>query len=263
MPATTSCTPCCVETQTVNVPGIEGDPGTDGTNGTDGVNAYTTTIQDFVVPAIDASVSIFVEDASWMIPGQTIVIEGPATFTVDTVVSATQISGTFLGASGDVEAGDTISTGSGVSPSGVPVSITDQSVYASGTAATLGTSSALLDFGTTDPSLTLTGTGKWLLFVTVVLEYAAWNSNAAKAVTLKVRRTNNTAADVTNCTTTVTVPLNAGAITGTAYVVTLPVVEYTSSGSGDILQVWGTAAAPVSSGTITASACSLVAAKIQ
>lgn len=264
MPATTSCTPCCVETQSVQVPGIEGEPGSDGTNG---IDAFTTTTADFVVPAVDTDVTIFVEESGWMVVGQPIFVgsdtDGPATFRVASITNATQISATFLGQTGDVSPGATVSSGSGVSPGGIQGTVTNQSVYGAGTAATLPTTSALLNFGTTDPSLTLTGAGTWLLFASAVVEFAAWKSTS-KTVTLKIRRTNNTAADVTNATVTVTLPdTAAAAVTYTAYTLDLPAVEYTNSGAGDILELWGAVSAAASvSGDMTVSAASLVAVKI-
>lgn len=262
MPATTSCTPCCVETQTTNVPGIEGDPGTDGTDGTDGVNAYTVTTQDFTVPAVDANVAIFVEDTAWMVVGQPIFIEGPATFQVASIVSATQFSGTFLGAIGDVEPGATISDGAGVSPGGMPASASTQQVFASGTAYALTTTPAALDFGTTDPTLTLSGVGVYLLFARVRYDYTGATFAAVRTVTTKIRRTNNTAADVSNSSVGWKTDIIT-TLTYTALIQTIGPIPYTTSSSGDILTIFADVSVLPSAGTLDAVEASLVAVKIQ
>jgi hypothetical protein len=72
------------------------------------------------------------------------------------------------------------------------------SVYAAGTAYQLTASDAALDFGTTDPSLTLTKAGTYLLTARVRLDYNGATFSAVRTATLKLRRTNNTAADLSN-----------------------------------------------------------------
>ncbi len=121
----TPCTPCCATTQTVNIPGVEGANGADGT---DGLNAYTVTTADFITPADNATVPIFVGSTLWLVVGQNIIIgqglgtalagPGPGTFKVDSIVSATQFVGKFLHFSGDVGNTVTISSGATVSPAG-------------------------------------------------------------------------------------------------------------------------------------------------
>lgn len=258
MPATTSCTPCCVETETVNVPGTEGTPGSDGV---DGVNAYTTTTSDFTVPAIGANVTIFVEDSSWMVVGQPIFVEGPATFTVSTIVNATQITATFLGQTGDVSPGATISAGAGVSPGGIQGSFTSSSVYASGTAYSLTASSALLNFGTTDPSLTLATAGTYLLFARVRYDYNGATFAAVRTVTTKIRRTNNTAADLTNATGAWKTDIIT-TLTYTAALQNLPVVAYTTATAGDVIELWGVVSVVPTAGSLDAVEAEIVAIKI-
>lgn len=55
-----------------------------------------------------------------MIPGENVIVAGPANFTVLTVDSPTQFTGTFLGLDGDLSVGSTISIGAEVSPTGMP-----------------------------------------------------------------------------------------------------------------------------------------------
>jgi hypothetical protein len=247
-----------VETQTTDIPGIQGIPGVDGV---DGVNAFTTTTADFVVPAVGATVTIFVVDSSWMVVGQPIFIEGPATFTVASITNSTQIVATFLGNTGDVSPGATISTGAGVSPGGIQGTVTDESAYASGTAYSLTNTSALLNLGTTPASLTITTAGTYLLFARVRYDYNGATFAAVRTVTTKIRRTNNTAADVTNATGAWKTQIIT-TLTFTAALQNLPVVQYTTATAGDILQLWGSVNTVPSAGSLDAVEAEIVAVKI-
>lgn len=257
MPATTSCTPCCVETQTTNVPGIEGDPGTDGTNG---IDAFTTTTADFTVPAIGDDVTIFVEESAWMVVGQPIFVEGPATFKVATIVNGTQITATFLGQADDVSPAATISSGAGVSPGGIQGALTSQTVYAAGTAYSLTNSAALLDFGTTDPSLTIGADGTYLLLARVRYDYNAATFAAVRTVTTKLRRTNNTPADLTDGSSSWKTDIIT-TLTYTAVIQQLPPIIYSGT-SGDIVQIWGSVNTVPSAGSLDAVEAEIVAVRI-
>jgi hypothetical protein len=117
MPATSPCAPsCCVTTQTVNVPGLAG---ASGLNGTNGINATTLTTQNFVVPAIGATVGVSVVSSVWMVVGQIVIASGPANFIVATVPTTTSATLQFLGYPGDVAPGVTINTGATISPAGL------------------------------------------------------------------------------------------------------------------------------------------------
>jgi hypothetical protein len=53
----------------VNVPGTQGDPGENGaspTDGTDGRDAWTTVLEDFVMPAADGTVTIVVGSTAFL-----------------------------------------------------------------------------------------------------------------------------------------------------------------------------------------------------
>jgi len=119
---TVSCKPCCAETQSVNVPGIEGD---DGSDGQDGQNAYTKTTSQFTVPAIGDPVTISVQSSLWMAIGETIVVDGPATFQVVSLPSSTTAALTFLGYPGDVAPGTVIKIVAGLF---VPATVTPTGV---------------------------------------------------------------------------------------------------------------------------------------
>lgn len=117
------CTPCCPTTETVNVPGLEGPDGTDGTNGTGGGNAYTFTTADFVVPAIGSNVTVSVASSDWMVVGQKVITEGPATFEVISKPTSQSAVLEFKGYTDDVAPTTTVPSGSSVGPSGVEPSV--------------------------------------------------------------------------------------------------------------------------------------------
>ena len=60
------CQPCDSEPVVVNIPGPQGEPGTNGTNGTNGINSFTYTTAQFLVPALGASVLVFVDNTDFL-----------------------------------------------------------------------------------------------------------------------------------------------------------------------------------------------------
>jgi len=135
------------------------------------------------------------------------------------------------------------------------------SVYASGTGYQLTNTPALLNFGTTDPSLTITQPGTYLLIARVVIDFNVATFAASQVVTLKLRRTNNTAADIANSSTS--------APTGSATSSTenfgdfiLPPVIYTTRNYDDVIQIFGSIAAVPGSGSIDADEATLIAMRL-
>lgn len=101
---------CCVcpTPEIINIPGIS----------TAGIDAFTFTTANFVVPAVGAQVAVQLQNSEWMVPGQAVIIEGPANFLVVSE-SGTSAILQFLGYSGDVAPGTNLLDGSKVSPSGL------------------------------------------------------------------------------------------------------------------------------------------------
>lgn len=129
MPGISPCLPsCCATPQVVNIPGLQGGTGNNGTNG---VNAFSITTADFVVPAINATVTISVTSTAMNVVGQTVMIgqgggtalvhPGPGTFQITAIPSSSTLTGKFLGATPDVAPGQTISAGALVVPVGFPM----------------------------------------------------------------------------------------------------------------------------------------------
>lgn len=134
-------------------------------------------------------------------------------------------------------------------------------VYAAGTAYSLTASAAALDFGTTDPSVTLTKPGTWLLLGRAYLKYNAATYAGTQTATIKLRRTNNTAADVTGATTTATMRVIT-TITDSVGIMELPPVLYTTTRTDDAIAVFGVVSATPSVGSVDCTEASIVAIRV-
>jgi len=132
--------------------------------------------------------------------------------------------------------------------------------YASGTAYALTATPAALVFGTTSPNLTLDKAGTYLLSGRINLQYAGATFAANQTVTLKLRRTNNTAADLTNGTTTVTTRIIT-TITDELGSISLPPVLYAAT-AGDVISIFASVAATPSAGALNATDASIVATRL-
>lgn len=133
--------------------------------------------------------------------------------------------------------------------------------YAAGTVYTLTATSALVDFGTTDPTVTLTVPGTYEIYASGVLKYNGATFAANQTVTLKLRRTNNTATDLTNATTTITTRIIT-TTTDSAGVFVIPTTFYTTTRNNDAISLYGSVSVVPSAGTITVEAASIQARKI-
>lgn len=140
-------------------------------------------------------------------------------------------------------------------------SINPITVYAAGTAYTLTATSALLDFGTTDPSIVLNRAGKYIISGRVQIRLAGATFAASQEVVTKLRRTNNTAADLTGSSTTVPTGIITTQ-TGILAVVNLPDVVYETANTDDIIKLFSSVAVLPSAGTITITEASIIARPI-
>lgn len=132
------------------------------------------------------------------------------------------------------------------------------SVFAAGTAYTLTAVSAGVDFGTTDPILTINAVGTYRISATVQVELVGATFAANQTLTVKLRRTNNTAADVANSTVSYTVPITT-TLTQTLAIFDLPEVPYTTALTTDTIQIFADVSATPSAGSITIRAASIFA----
>lgn len=134
--------------------------------------------------------------------------------------------------------------------------------YSAGTAYSLTATHALLDFSTTDPAITITSAGTWLIMAGANLKLNGATFAATETAACKVRRTNNTAADLTSAADSITIPIVTTA-TQHAGTVRIPSIIYTTTNTTDILQVFGRVLVTPSAGSIDATSSFIVAIKLR
>lgn len=134
--------------------------------------------------------------------------------------------------------------------------------YGAGTAYSLTNAAAAIDFGTTDPAIVLAQAGTYLVFAQVHLAYAG-ATVVAETASLKVRRTNNTAADLSEVVV-IDLPV-ATTLTNSYGTVSIPPFVYTTTATNDAVTLFGQVSATLGAGTINATAVgtSLVAYRIE
>lgn len=260
------CNPCPT-VQTVNIPGAQGNQGTAGTNGANGNNAYTSTItSSFVVPTGNntiptpaSQVTIAVANNGWMMVGQNVFITGAGIFQVISTAGTTSAVVQYLAYNGNTHATATINPGAGVSPSGTQPAVTNLptiNVYAVGGSQVLPTPLASIG-QLLSLTITLATPGTYLLMASFNLQFAIATFASSQQVIVKLRRTNNTPADVTSAIAN----LQTGTTSvdsGTFEEGMLPVVQYTAS-AGDIIQLYGAVANSPYSGSLQAVEGSIMA----
>ena len=135
-----------------------------------------------------------------------------------------------------------------------------KTIAAAGTAYTLTASDAVMMFGTTNPVITVTQ-GTWKIRTRCVLKYVGATFAANRDVTINLSRTNNTPADITGSSTTVTTDI-VTTKTGTFMVVLLPEVIYQTVNSDDTISIYGQLSALPSAGSMTVTEASIIAERI-
>lgn len=119
-----------------------------------------------------------------------------------------------------------------------------------------------LDFGTTDPTITITTAGTYMLYANVVMAFDGVTFAADQTITFKLRRTNNTAADVTG--TQVDIPtriLTTFTVPGESNMI--PVGVYTTSATDDVLTITGSITATPSVGAVNITDATIRAVRIK
>lgn len=135
------------------------------------------------------------------------------------------------------------------------------SIYASGTAYTMTNSSQLLTFGTTSPSITINKAGTYLLIARVRTDNVGVTTGSNHTHEFKLRRTNNTATDISNSSCAY-VEQNEASLTDTAADITLPQIIYTTANTNDILELWGDVTVNPSVGSHQAVEASIIAMRL-
>lgn len=136
-----------------------------------------------------------------------------------------------------------------------------QESHSSGSAYSLGITSGEYSFGGTSPSITLDPAwSKWRITLTQTLKFNNATYSPSVTVTTKLRRTNNTATDVTNSTRTLDTGVRSS-VTETWLTLTT-VVDYTVTATGgDIIKPYGHLGGSTPNG-VQVTECSLVAVPV-
>lgn len=124
--------------------------------------------------------------------------------------------------------------------------------YAAGTAYTLTATAAAAVFGTTSPVIVLDQVGTYRVYGMAVIEYIGATFAANQAVTLTLRRTNNTAANLTSGTIIHTLQI-VTTLTGTAAIVNWEAAAYTTANTTDSLTIFADVAVLPSAGRVDLS----------
>lgn len=136
----------------------------------------------------------------------------------------------------------------------------DESVLAVGTAYTLTTTPTALDFGTTDPAIVLGAAGTYLISFRARVDAVGATFAASEEVTIKLRRTNNTPADVTGGALGVqtgvitTFDLTLGLLAGA--------VIYTTANDDDALTLFGDISDLPGAGQVDVTAAQIIAVRL-
>lgn len=133
--------------------------------------------------------------------------------------------------------------------------------YQTGTTYSLTNTAAAIAGGTTSPSITIAAAGTYQIRGRVNLKYVAATFAANQDVTIKLRRTNNTAADLTNGSTVTTVGV-VTTLTNTFEVVDLPEITYTTSNANDVVTIFASVAATPSAGSLQSVESNITAVRL-
>jgi len=255
----------CPPVEVVTVPGVQGSTGPAGTNGTNGINSYTVTTAGLTIPTTGTTVQIGVANAQWAVVGQNVFVSDGtnlANFQVTGIqISPPVLTLKALGYTGDSASTTVIASGASVVPSGVQgtaafTPVATNNAAGSGSQNLSNTPAQALSVG-----LTLAGAaGKtYMLFARVRLDYVGATFAAQQAVTLTIRRTNNTAANIasssiaTQIVTTVTYGMGELSVIG---------IPYTTSGSGDVIQPFISVATAPGAGNLNVVEASISALEL-
>ncbi len=268
---------------TIVTPG--GEPGVDGTAGG---NAFTLiAAPGFNVPIIGATqTNIPVANSSWMTIGQEVFVQNAGYFVVVNKSDSTHFDGTYSDVDFNVFAGNNIVAGKQVSPAGpvlnTPLSIarggtnattvqaaitnlglkkSPLTVYASGTAYQFTAVSSALAFGTTSPTLVINAVGTYVLFSRIRVDYNGATFAAVRTGTLKLRRTNNTAADLASGTSS----FKTDVITTLTYTLAdifIPPVVYVTTNATDSISIFGDISVIPTAGSLDCVEAEIIAIRI-
>lgn len=134
-------------------------------------------------------------------------------------------------------------------------------VYGSGADYALTNTSAAINFGGQDPTLTISKAGTWLITAAANLKYNGATFAANRTVSLKLRRTNNTPADLADSGLTLTTGI-VTTLTASFAAAQLPYVIYSTTNTNDVITIFGDVNTVPSAGSLDVIDASLVAIRI-
>lgn len=139
-----------------------------------------------------------------------------------------------------------------------------RTAYGAGTAYSLTATSAAVDFGTTDPSVVINSAGTYLIEGTVNLKYNAATFAANRDVTVKLRRTNNTATDLTSGGVVLTTGV-VTTITNSFVQAKIGPIVYTTANTDDALTIFVDVAVVPTAGSLDAqsSGTNIIATRLR
>lgn len=137
-------------------------------------------------------------------------------------------------------------------------------VYSAGTAYSLTATPAALAFGTTSPTITIAVAGTYRIRTWMNLTYNGATLLASRTASAKLRRTNNTAADIANgsasISTAVTTVLTSS-FTNSAPTIMLPEVLYTAQ-AGDVVSIFGSISVVPTLGSVDVTSAGIHAQRV-
>jgi hypothetical protein len=133
-------------------------------------------------------------------------------------------------------------------------------IDAAGTAYNLTNTSAAVTFGTTSPALTLYDSGLYLIEYEATINYAGATFAASQDATLKLRRTNNTATDLSGSSRIVKTDIVTTKTATMQYVKGSCI--YQATATDDAIALFGSVAATPSAGNLQVAQASIIATKI-
>jgi hypothetical protein len=133
--------------------------------------------------------------------------------------------------------------------------------HAAGTGHTITASSIHVSFSTTDPAITITAPGRYIISGRIQIRYAGSTFATSREVIAKLRRTNNTAADLPQSSTTIPTGV-VTTLTGLLDVVTIPEVVYETTKSDDIIKIFSHVAVLPTAGSLVITEALISAVRI-
>lgn len=134
------------------------------------------------------------------------------------------------------------------------------SAYSAGTIYSLTTTSQKMTFGTTSPSITLPSSGTYIIYSNLTIGYSGLTNAAINTCNFKLRRTNNTATDLSNTNSSFDVPI-VTLLTTTAGDADINTIIYTTNTSGDVIEMWGNRTGGITLGSINVNQAYILAVK--